>query len=491
VDRDALVSDAGALCSRPPTEAFQFQTAADFVSAYRDGRTDPVEVARGVLDATVDSDGRQPPMRVFIAQHEDDVMAQARASAARYADGDTLGPMDGVPVAVKDEIEQVPYPTTVGTKFIGTGPATTDAFIVKRLREAGAVLIGKANMHEMGLGVTGVNPHHGAVRNPYGPDYAPGGSSSGPAAAVAMGLCPLSIGADGGGSIRIPSSFCGVVGLKPTFGRVSERGAAPLCWSVAHAGPIGATVRDVSLGYALIAGPDPADGNSLHQPAPTLARLTTTDLAGIRVGVPRAWFEDADADVVEACSGMLKTIEAAGASTQDVDIPELGLVRAVHLTTIVSEMAAAHVGYYDAHHEEYGPDTRMNLALARRLTAYDYTHAQRLRTRICRHFARVMEEVDVLATPATGCTAPVIPQDSLATGESNLALTTRIMLYTPAANLTGLPAISFPAGYAQNGLPIGMQLLGRRWSEDLLLCMANVAERTLTRRPPGVHYNVL
>lgn len=490
-DRETVVAQAGSLTHQSPEDSFRFATAADFVKAYTEGSTDPVAVAQRILDATSQSEGLSPPMRAFIAQDKTDILTMAAASTERYRAGNSLGPLDGVPVAVKDEVDQAPYPTTVGTRFLGREPTTADACLVERLRAAGALLIGKANMHEIGLGVTGVNPHHGAARNPYDPGHATGGSSSGPAAALAMGLCPLAVGADGGGSIRIPSSFCGVVGLKPTFGRMSERGAAPLCFSLAHVGPMGATVGDVALGYALMAGPDPADGNSLHQPAPHLADLDGSDLSGVRIGVPRQWFEDADPEVASACRETVSALESAGAVTQDVDIPELALLRSVHLVTIVTEMATAHLGHYAAHRREYGFDTRMNLAMARRLSAYDYAHAQRLRTRICGHFHRLLEQVDVLATPATGRTAPAIPDDTLVTGESNLPMTTRIMLYAPAANLTGLPAVSFPAGYDAAGLPVGCQLMGRHWDEALLLRMAAVAERHTVRRPPKVHFELL
>jgi Asp-tRNA(Asn)/Glu-tRNA(Gln) amidotransferase A subunit family amidase len=158
-----------------------------------------------------------------------------------------LGPLDGVPIAVKDELDQVPYATTAGTRFLGREPASSDATVVARLRSAGALLVGKTNMHEVGLGITGVNPHHGTSRNPYDPARITGGSSSGSAAAVAAGLCPIAVSADAGGSIRIPAALCGVVGLKPTFGRMSERGAAALCWSLAHIGVIGASSADVAL----------------------------------------------------------------------------------------------------------------------------------------------------------------------------------------------------------------------------------------------------
>ncbi len=470
--------------------SFAFATAADFVAAYRDGRTTPERVAEAVLTATRASSRLDPPQRAIITQDADDLRAQARASAARWREGRALGPLDGVPVAVKDELDQVPYPTTVGTGFL-KDVAKADAAVVARLRAAGALLIGKANMHEIGIGVTGVNPHHGAARNPYDPARATGGSSSGPASAVASGLCPIAMGADGGGSIRIPSALCGVVGLKATFGRVSEVGAAPLCWTLAHVGPLGATVRDVALAYAAIAGPDAGDPNTSPQPRPSLAGIADGDLKGVRVGVYAPWFEDADPDVVTACSAAVDALVAAGAVVHPIELPELGLLRTVHLVTIVSEMAAAHERYRAAHGRDYAPDTRLSLALARMLTNRDYVHAQRLRTRLCGHFDEALREVDVIATPSTGCTAPVIPADTLATGESNLEQTTAIMRFAQAGNLTGLPAISVPAGYDRDGMPVGFQLLGRAWDEALLLRLARVVERSVTRRAPRVLHDLL
>lgn len=479
---------------QPPAGAargFAFETAAHFTEAYRQGKLNPVDIAQRVLEAVRSGDRMTPPMRTFIAQDEGDLLEQARAASRRYEEGHPLGPLDGVPVAVKDELDQAPYPTTVGTSFLGTEPAAADAEVVARLRRAGALLIGKTNMHEIGLGVTGVNPHHGAARNPYDPARATGGSSSGPAAAVAAGLCPLAVGADGGGSIRIPSSLCGVVGLKATFGRVSEHGAAPLCWSLAHVGPIGATARDVALGYAVMAGPDMKDVNSLGQPLPNLEIFGDRDLSGLTIGIYPEWFDDGDEEIVPACRKIVDGLVEAGARVKEIEIPELGLLRTVHLVTIISEMAAAHIDYYARHRKDYGLDTRLNLALARRLTSYDYIHAQRHRVRLSGHFARALKEVDVIATPATGCTAPVISEKSLKTGESNLTVTDRIMRFCPPANLTGLPAISFPAGYDSANLPIGFQVIGRHWSEALLLRIADTAEAFVGRQPPKVHTRLL
>jgi Asp-tRNA(Asn)/Glu-tRNA(Gln) amidotransferase A subunit family amidase len=472
----------------PGPEAIR--TVLDFSAAYQEGRSTPELVAQAVLDACAASERLSPALRAIVAQDPADVLAQARASASRWRDGRPLGPLDGVPVAIKDELDLVPYPTTVGTAFLKDVPAQ-DATVVARLRAAGAILIGKANMHEIGIGVTGVNPHHGPARNPYDSARATGGSSSGSAAAVASGLCPLALGADGGGSIRLPAALCGVVGLKPTFGRVSEVGAAPLCWSVAHVGPIGATVGDVALGYALIAGVDTLDPNSSPQPRPTIAGWKNADLRGVRVGVYDPWFDHADPAVVASCRDALGILVAAGATVCPIELPDLGLLRTVHLVTIVCEMATAHARYDRQHRREYGADTRLSLALARMLTARDYVHAQRLRTGLIRSFQAVLANVDVIASPTAACTAPIIPADSLATGESNLELTTRIMRFAQPGNLTGLPALTVPAGYDADGLPIGFQLMGRAWDEALLLRLGRVVEAAVVRRPPKILFDLL
>lgn len=470
---------------------FAFETAQDFALAYRSGASTPLAVAERLLERVQADATRQPAMRIVVKQRAADLRAQALSSAERFRAGRPLGPLDGVPVAVKDELDLAGYATTVGTSFLGKEAAPTDAEVVARLRAAGALLFGKVNMHEIGLGVTGLNPHHGACRNPYDPARATGGSSSGSAASVAAGYGPIAIGADGGGSIRIPAAFCGVVGLKPTFGRLSEHGAAPLCWSVAHVGPIGASVHDVALAYGLMAGPDPKDPNSTYQPAPTLRALELRDLEGVRLGVFRAWFEDADPAVVEACRTMLGHLEAAGARIVEVEIPELGLLNIAHTVTIVSEMLAAHAPYFQSHPEAYGMDTRLSLMLARHLKATDYLLAQRHRVRLFGHFAQVLGQVDAIVTPATACTAHVLPADALTGGESNLELLDRIMRFMRPANFTGLPAISFPAGYDPHGLPVGMQVIGRAWEEDLLLRVARSAEEALERRAPKVHHRLL
>ena len=493
-----LASEAGSVPQDewpgPPAQpgpGFHFATVHDYAKAYREGKTTPDEVAHKVLEAIEASNAADPPLRAIIAVEREEVLKQAHASTERLKSAQPLSAFDGVPVAVKDEVDMVPYPTTVGTAFLGSSPAKEDATVVARMRAAGALLIGKANMHEIGIGVTGLNPHHGTPRNPYNPDHYTGGSSSGPGAAVAAGLCPVAIGADGGGSIRIPSSFCGLVGLKPTFGRVSEFGAAPLCWSVAHLGPLAATATDAAVAFGVMAGPDPQDHISLHQPPPTLAGWDNLDLSDLTLGVYWPWFRHATADVVSACESLLEEFERMGVQVREIVLPNLENGRVAHTITIAGEMTQAMGRYYTYHRREHGLDVRTNLALARAFTARDYIQAQRARTQLMTNFNRALEQVDVIVTPTTGLTAPAIPQAALPHGESDLTTLMEIMRFTTQANLTGLPAISFPAGYNDAGLPIGMQAIGRAWQEHTLLGLALAAEQAVERQAPQVYYEIL
>lgn len=263
IPNEKLISDTG-------PDSFRYRTIDDYARMYRNGETDPVQTAQTLIRMIEASNSGETPLNAVIKFNSDDILSQAEESLKRYERGNPLGILDGVPIAVKDEIDQKGYTTGVGTSFLGGQTAESDAEIVARLRKSGALLFGKTNMHEIGIGVTGLNPHFGVVRNPHNHRNYTGGSSSGSAAAVAAGLCPGAVGADGGGSIRIPAALCGVTGLKPTYARISEHGAAPLCWSIAHVGPIGATVRDTAIMYAVMAGKDEKMPVSMIQPDPDL-----------------------------------------------------------------------------------------------------------------------------------------------------------------------------------------------------------------------------
>jgi Asp-tRNA(Asn)/Glu-tRNA(Gln) amidotransferase A subunit family amidase len=470
--------------------AFPFRSIRDYFNAYRSDRVTPEVVATNVLAAIAASDSGDTPLRAFIASNKEDIMAQAQAATRRIKAGESLSVFDGVPVAIKDEVDQTPYPTTGGTTFLGLGPAEEDSTVVARLRAAGALLIGKTNMNEIGINPTGLNDHHGTVRNPYHVAHDSGGSSSGSATAVASGICPVAIGADGGGSIRIPAALCGLVGLKPTFGRISEHGAVPLCWSVAHLGPIGISVEDVALAYAVVAGPDPKDPRSKHQPDVRLDNWNKAELKNLTLGIYPSWFNHASPSIVSTCETMLNTLGECGARIRNIEISELREMRIAHAITILSEMAAS-MENYKKKPGSFGPAAQINLALGRAFTSHDYIHAQRMRTRAIAVFKKVFEEVDAIITPTTAITAPEIPKNYLSAGWSDLGTVTELMRFIFPPNLTGLPAINFPVGYNEIGLPIGMQAIGRPWDEHVLLRVAYAAEQSVERKRPQVFFEIL
>jgi Asp-tRNA(Asn)/Glu-tRNA(Gln) amidotransferase A subunit family amidase len=477
--------------NKPHGSGFLFNTVSDYRAAYRSGKMTPEMVAEQALSAIEDSNHRDPALRAIIACNKEDVMTQARAATQRLNSGLALSILDGVPVAVKDEVDMIPYGTSGGTCFLGKTPAQADSTVVARMRSAGALLIGKANMHEIGIGTTGCNESLGTARNPYETSHHTGGSSSGPCAAVAAGLSPLAIGADGGGSIRIPSAFCGLVGLKPTFGRVSEIGALPLTWSLAHLGPIAATAHDTALGYAILAGPDLRDPNTLRQPSPTLEGFENLDLSDLTFGIYWPWFRHAAPEIVLACEETLRNFQHMGAKVREIEIPELNAALTAHLITITSEMSKGLESAYNAHRDEFSLETRFDLALARTFTARDYLQAQRIRTRVIAHFEQAFQQINIILTPSTAITAPMIHLDAPDKTDSDIHTTTEIMRFAITSNLTGHPAISFPVGYDSHGLPIGMQAIGRYWEEHVLLRLAHAAEQFVERRAPQVYYKLL
>ncbi len=471
--------------------SFKFVSASRLRSAYESGETDPVRVAETVLNGVTAWDSEEYPMRAFIAQRADDVLEAARESKKRYEKKATLGRLDGIPVAVKDEFYQRGYPITVGTSFLGGSPVTYDATPVAKLRSAGAVLLGKTNMHEVGIGVTGINPHHGPARNPYDKKRITGGSSSGSAAAVAAGFCPIALGADGGGSVRIPAALCGVVGLKPTYGRVSEYGLYPLCWSVGHVGPLAASVEDAALALEFIGGVDEKDHTTRFQPKLKMDYPLGVSLSKLRLGICKDFFDGADEEVKRVCMGVVRKLEEGGAVVVDVDIPHLDLVRPVQYVTIGVEMAAALYELRRDHKTDFGADTRVFLATASSVPAVDYVRAQRLRTRISRAFNSALADIDVLVSPMTSRAAVPIRPDALSDGESDQEVLEAMTAFSFAANITGLPALTVPAGYDGSGMPVGVQLTGKTWSEPTLLGVGAEVERLVDLKRPERHLELL
>jgi len=471
-------------------KGFRFHSIHDYARAYREGLS-PLTVAERLLKAIETSNQGSLALQAVSACKNEDVLTQARAAAERWKSGKPISILDGVPVLVKDEIDQAGYPTTVGTRFLGKQAATKDAEVVRRLRSLGALLAGKLNMHEIGIGVTGLNPHLGCARNPYHLRHHTGGSSSGSAAAVAAGLSPVAVGADGGGSIRIPAAFCGVFGLKASLGRISETGAYPLCWSVAHVGPLGATATDVAVLYALMAGKDESYRPSLLQPPVHLEGFDRPDLSDLKIGIYPEFIEHASAEIVRECKKAIETLKALGATVIEIEIAELEAMRVAHAITIASEMAQSMDEFYDRHRTDFGLDVRVNLALARSFSSLDYIQAQRQRTRMMSIFDELFQKVDIIFTPATGIVAPPIREAALPRGESDLSTLTEIMRFIYAGNFVGLPALSFPLAYNAAGLPVAGQVIGRYWEEHHLLRIGRLMEGTLERRQPQMHFDLL
>lgn len=482
----ALEQAARAVAATP---ASQRETVARFVLAYRGG-LDPVAVVRKVHEGIEKLDGRDERLGLFISRKPEEVLAAAEASSRRLRAGQPLSVLDGVPVALKDEVDLAGHVTTLGTRF-RKEVATRDSTVAARLKAAGAVILGKLNMNEIGINPIGLNPWHGAARNPWNRKHITGGSSSASAAIVAAGLCPLSIGADGGGSIRIPAALCGIVGLKATWGRIPETGVPPLCWSVGHVGPMGLTVDDVAAMYAVLAGPDDHDVVSQAQPAPHLSDYEKGALTGVRLGICWPWFEDAAPEVVTRCKASVKALTEAGATVVEIEGPNLNTVLWTHTTLILGEMSESMAAQIKLDLKQFGLDTRTNLAIGQHLRATDYVHALRHRHAMTRHWLAIMKTCDVVITPSTATTAPSIPEGSLPDGESNLPVVDALMRFVRVANITGFPALSVPAGFDREGLPVGVHLMARPWEENLLFRLGRVIEQHAEVRTPQDHVSVL
>ncbi|PVH33678.1 hypothetical protein PAHAL_8G043700 [Panicum hallii] len=486
--------EAAAALADGPASGFRRWTVRDFHRAYSSGQTTPAMVARRFLAAVKECSDLE--MGLFISCDAADVMRQAEDSTRRYQQGAPLSAMDGVLVAVKDELDCLPYPTTGGTRWLGAARrCAADAACVAQLRACGAVMAGKANMHELGAGTSGINAHHGSTRNPYDPGRVSGGSSGGSAAAVCAGLCPVALGADGGGSVRMPAALCGVVGFKPTAGRLSNSGLLPLNWTVGMPGILAATVEDALIAYAAIV--DQSKPGPL-QPELNLPLLTCTrSMPSIRLAKYAKWFDDSSEDIRSLCGKALRMLHAQyGWETVEVTVPEIEEMRLAHYVTMGSECTASLAKYLDnMDRSEIGWDVRIGLSAYRSFSSRDYLNAQRLRSRQMYFHEKIFEAADAIVTPMTGVTAYALQDDALRTGELDYISGAALVRYSIAGNFLGLPAITVPVGYDRGGLPVGLQLIGRPWSEATLLHLAHAVQEACCaageRRKPKVHFDLL
>lgn len=444
-------------------------TIDDAARLLRNRGASSVELTERCLATIAERDG---DLGAFISVSADSARDAAATADRELAAGHDRGPVHGIPIALKDLFDQAGVVTTAGSRLLAANVAADDGAVAARLRAAGAVLVGKTNLHEWAFGVTTDNPHFGPTRNPWARERIPGGSSGGNAAALATGMCFASVGSDTGGSIRIPASLCGIVGLKPTRGRVSLRGAVPLSWTLDHAGPMARTVRDAAITLAAIAGYDPDDPGSVDHPVDDYLAGLEQGVTGLQVGLALPYFlEQADPVVAAAVRTAAGVLEAAGAIMREVALPLTELLRPTQRTILGADAAAFHRERIAAHRAGYGADVAERIDAGMAVTGPEYALARRTRNELIRAFDAEFDRVDVLVLPATPSVAP------LREGADAVAAAARLTGLTSPFNLTGLPAISIPCGRDGDGLPIGLQLVSRRWGEALLLRAARAYER--------------
>jgi aspartyl-tRNA(Asn)/glutamyl-tRNA(Gln) amidotransferase subunit A len=490
-------------------------TALDIRAAVAAGRLSAVEACRAAIDR---SQAVNPRLNVFNSLAAERAVEHAARIDRARANGADMGPLAGVPVAIKDNICTRGLRTTASSRILERFVPPYDATVVARLESAGAVVIGKTNCDEFAMGSSNENSAFGPVRNPWNTNHAPGGSSGGSAAAVAAGCAPLALGSDTGGSIRQPASFCGVVGLKPTYGRVSRYGLLAFASSLDQIGPFARTVADAALALSVLAGPDPADSTSAREPVADYGAALTGDIRGLRVGVPRRFVTDGvDAGVLAAFDRAIDTLSGHGAAVVDVDLPHARYAVPVYYLVCTAE-ASSNLARYDGvkygyrtplgrdeglktmycrtREEGFGPEVKRRIMLGTYVLSagyYDafYLKAQQVRTLLRRDYDRAFEQVDVVAMP----TSPV-PPFTLGERTADPLQMYLADVFTVSANLAGLPAISIPCGFVERErserserpersersersaqLPVGFQLIGRAFDEATLLRAGDAYQR--------------
>jgi len=479
-------------------------TIREVRDAVRSGARSAAEVCGDVL-ARIET--LNPQLNAFNTVVADRAMARAE-EIDRDRDRWRHAPLAGVPVAVKDNLCTRGVRTTASSRMLEHYVPPYDATVVARLEEAGAVIVGKTNCDEFAMGSSNENSAFGPVRNPWALDRIPGGTSGGSAAAVAARLAPLALGSDTGGSIRQPAALCGVVGLKPTYGRVSRYGLIAHASSLDQVGPLSSTVHDAALTLGVLAGADPCDATSAAEAVPDYTAALTGDVRGTRIGVPRALLEGIDAEVSRAIDAALEVLKARGAAVVDIDLPHAKYATPVYYLVSTAEASSnlarydgvrygfrapadgpGKAGHYDlramysrTRAQGFGPEVKRRIMLGTYVLSagyYDayYLKAQQARTLILRDYDRAFADVDVVAMPTS-------PTPAVRLGErvSDPVQMYLMDIFTVSANLSGLPAISVPCGFtraapAATDLPIGMQLMGRRFDEATLLRVADAYER--------------
>ncbi|GAB2914753.1 amidase [Paraburkholderia jirisanensis] len=451
----------------------------------RRGEVSPTEL----LDASLkEIERHNSTLRAFISVSEESARKAASAAELMLSAGYDLGPLHGIPLGIKDNIGIKGERTTAGSKILEDWRPDRDATVISRLKQAGALFVGKTNMHEYAWGGTSANPHYGHVRNPWDTSKFPAGSSGGSGVAVAAGLCCGALGTDTGGSIRLPSAINGVVGLRPTYGRVSNAGIIPLAWTMDTAGPMARTVEDCALMFNAIAGPDPTDLATASVPVDDYLSRLGTGVRGLRIGiVPSYFFTHIQPEVKRAVEHALKTFEQLGAHIVEVDIKHIEGNISAQLTIESAEPSAYHQRSLRERPADFGDDVRTLLEVGEMLLATHYIQAQRYRTLLRNEFLEAFKSVDVFICPTLPFTATALGATTVVIEDGvEEDMLSAIMQFTGVASLTGLPALSVPCGFDSGGLPVGMQIIGAPFTESHLFSVGHAFQSATdfhTRRP--------
>jgi aspartyl-tRNA(Asn)/glutamyl-tRNA(Gln) amidotransferase subunit A len=451
------------LCDRPLLEV---------AAGIRRRDLSPAEVTASALERIAALDG---DLNAFITVLADEAMAAARVADREIAGGHYRGPLHGIPLSIKDLFATNGVRTTAGSRILADFVPDFDATVVTRLHEAGAVIVGKTNMLEFAYAA--VHPDYGATPNPWDHSRSSSGSSSGSAVAVATGMGYGSIGSDTGGSIRLPAAYCGIVGLKPTYGRVSRHGGIPVSWSADHFGPMTRTVGDCAALLGAIAGADPRDPTSGRVPVANYVGDLDRGLDGRRIGVCDAYLrQHVDPEVRSLVEVGLAALERLGATIEEVSLPPPSQAVPALLAIIAAEATAYHLPWLRSRPDDYSPAVRERLELGAVTPAVTYIQAQQVRRQFIDASLAAMAEVDLLVTPTAPTAATPLEGDLVTGTEADPELLAAIINFSGPFDLNGFPAISIPCGFTAGGLPVGMQLVARPWEEALLLAAAHAYE---------------
>ncbi|MFC7364062.1 MULTISPECIES: amidase [Bhargavaea] len=431
----------------------------------RERERSPVELVKDMLETIRKKNGE---LNAYITVCEEEAVREAEQLTREWESGILRGPLHSIPVAVKDLVFTEGIRTTMGSVIHQDFIPAEDATIIEKLKDSGAIIIGKTNTHEFAYGPTGDVSHYGPVRNPYDPSRISGGSSSGSAAAVASGMAFAGIGTDTGGSVRIPASACNLVGMKPTFGRISKNNIFPLAYTLDHPGPITAGVEENAILLNILAGPDPADRYSLLESPPDFTSELGDGVEGKVIGLPSHYFRLLDPEVRAAAKRSVRKFESLGAKVVEVDIPVMPKINEAQIVTIQCEAAAIHRETMESRPGDYAPEVLARLEASVKRAGWEYVRAQQERPGLIEAFNDVFSKVDVLLTP----TLPILPtpigeRKTVVDGKEIDVIPALLSLTSPT-NFTGNPSLSVPAGFSQGGLPIGIQLIGNHGDEAKL-----------------------